>query len=297
MQQPPEPEQPAIDEAQLTQRITTRVLSVVQKKQAPQQLSSALIRQVKDAVLSEFYNSEFRTQLKAELLAELQDGEFLEQHIEAGIQNFIKKRDEVQRQARAERAKQAQEQAKNVRRVSPERDHLYGNPDALISLIEYSDFECPYCKTFHATPREIVDAYDGQVNWVYRHYPLQFHNPGAQKQAEASECAAELGGNDAFWAYADTIYERTTSNGKGFPIEQLVPLAKEIGLDATQFQACLESGKYAKRVQDELQEGAKSGISGTPGSILLNNTTGDVKLMSGAQPVGSFKAEIDNMLQ
>ena len=119
----------------------------------------------------------------------------------------------------------------------------------------------------------------------------------AQKQAEASECAAELGGNEAFWTYADTIYERTTSNGKGFPIEKLVPLAGEIGLDIAQFQACLDSGKYAEQVQGDLQDGAKSGISGTPGSILLNNTTGEAKLVSGAQPFENIKVEIDKMLQ
>ena len=99
-----------------------------------------------------------------------------------------------------------------------------------------------------------------------------------------------------FWKYADLIYERTTSNGKGFPIENLVPLAEEIGLDRDQFQACLESERYAKRVQEDFQEGTSSGISGTPGNILLNNTTGEVKLKSGALPVEALKVEINKML-
>ncbi len=299
MQQSPAPEQPVIDEAQLTQRITADVLTSIrhQPTPTPSPPDTRLIQQVKEAVLAELQSSKFQDDLTAELLVALQKEDFLDLQIEAGIQNFIKKQQDAQRQVQLEREKRVQKLAKNVPQVSPEQDHIYGNPNAPVSLIEYSDFECPYCKTFHHTPRKIVDAYQGKVNWVYRHYPLQFHNPGAQKQAEASECAAELGGNEAFWKYADTLYERTTSNGKGFPVEQLVPLAEEIGLDRAQFQTCLKSGKYTEQVQGDLRGGAKSGISGTPGSILLNNTTGEAKLMSGAQRFENIKAEVDKMLQ
>lgn len=235
--------------------------------------------------------------VKDELLAELQNGELLSQQIDAGIERFVQKQREAQIKAQEERERLAQEKAKNVRRVSAERDHIYGNPEAVITLIEYSDFECPFCKQFHPIPKEVVEAFDGKVNWVYRHYPLAFHNPGAQKQAEATECANELGGNEAFWKYADLIYERTTSNGQGFPIEALIPLAEEIGLDKEQFQACLESEKYAERVQEDLTEGATSGISGTPGSILLNNKTGEVRLKSGALPFEALKTDIEEMLK
>ena len=235
--------------------------------------------------------------VKDELLAELQNGELLSQQIDAGIERFLQKQREAQIKAQEERERIAQEKAKNVRHVSAERDHIYGNPEAVITLIEYSDFECPFCKQFHPIPKEVVEAFDGKVNWVYRHYPLEFHNPGAQKQAEATECATELGGNEAFWKYADLIYERTTSNGKGFPIEKLVPLAEEIGLDKEQFQACLDSEKYAERVQEDLKEGANSGIAGTPGSILLNNKTGEVRLRSGALPFEALKTDIDQMLE
>ncbi len=87
--------------------------------------------------------------------------------------------------------------------------------------MEYSDFECRYCKRFHPTAKAVVQAYAGKVNWVYCHFPLGFHNPGAQKQAAASECANELGGNYAFQKYTDAIYARTRSNGKGFPVANL----------------------------------------------------------------------------
>jgi protein-disulfide isomerase len=235
--------------------------------------------------------------IKQEILAELQNSDFLPQQVEIGIQKYIQKQQEAQMKAQAEQERIANEKAKNVRRLSPMRDHIYGNPDAVISLIEYSDFECPFCKTFHLTAKQLVDAYAGKVNWVYRHYPLAFHNPGSQKEAEASECANELGGNEAFWKYTDAIYQRTTSNWKGFPIANLVLLAAEIGLDQAKFQVCLDSGKYTARVQDDFTEGTNSGISGTPGNILLHNQTGGVKLIVGALPVEALKTEIDQMLK
>lgn len=234
---------------------------------------------------------------KEEILRELRDSDFLKEQIQLGIQEYIRKQQEAQVAAKLKQSQLANERAKNARPVSATRDRIYGNPAAPISLIEYSDFECPFCKVFHRTAKEIVKAYAGRVNWVYRHFPLSFHNPGAQKQAEASECAHELGGNDAFWRYTDAIYERTTSNGKGFPLTQLVPLAKEIGLDDKRFPQCIESGKYEARVKEDLDDGAKIGITGTPTNILFHHKTGNVVLKTGAQPLESFKADIDRMLQ
>lgn len=234
---------------------------------------------------------------KEEIMKELSEGDFLKQQIELGIQDYFKKQREAQLAAQAEQTRLRNEQAKNVRRVSATRDHIYGNPNAPISLIEYSDFECPFCKQFHQTAKAIIKTYGDKVNWVYRHFPLNFHNPGAQKQAEASECAHELGGNDAFWKYTDAIYERTKSNGSGFPLNQLTPLAKELGLDGKQFTQCVETGKHEHRVKEDLAEGGKIGITGTPANILLHNKTGEVVLKSGAQPLEAFKPDIARMLE
>jgi protein-disulfide isomerase len=239
----------------------------------------------------------FALQLKqASLTPPSIDDMQLAQKIDAGIERYVQKQREEREQARAEQTRLASAKAKNVRRVSKVRDHIYGNPDAKVSLIEYSDFECPFCKRFHPTAKRLVEVYDGKVNWVYRHFPLAFHNPGAQKQAEGSECAADLGGNDAFWKYTDLIYERTRSNGKGFPLNRLVPLAKEIGLDERKFQACLDGGKMAARVGEDYTEGTQIGITGTPGNVLLNNETGAVALKPGALPLEVLKAEIDHLL-
>ncbi len=234
--------------------------------------------------------------IKQAIMKELRESDFLKQQIDIGIQNYVKKQQEAQAAARAEEERAAAEKAKKVRRVTASRDHIYGNPNAPVSLIEYSDFECPFCKRFHPTAKQIIDTYGGKVNWVYRHFPLPMHNPGAQIEAEASECVNQLGGNEAFWKYADAVYARTQSNGNGFPPSQLVPLAKEIGLNEKQFQECLSGRKYASRVQEDIDEGTQIGVSGTPANILLRNDTGEVVVKPGAQPIDDFKSAIDKLL-
>ena len=204
--------------------------------------------------------------------------------VERGIVAFIEKQQRAQ-------AEQPAQLARNVPPPSKD-DHTYGNPDAPVTLIEYSDFECPFCKRFHETAKQLVDGSNGQVNWVYRHFPLSSHNPGAQKQAEASECAAELGGNDAFWNYTNAIYERTQSGGQGFPMDRLVPLAAEIGLDKAKFQQCLESGRFAQKVQQQMAEGERAGVTGTPGNILYHKPSGQVIALHGAQPVERFRRAV-----
>jgi protein-disulfide isomerase len=227
----------------------------------------------------------------------LRDSDFLNEQIERGIRRYVDKQREAQAVTRARQQREQASAAKNVRRVSVEQDHIYGNPDAEISLIEYSDFECPFCKKFHATAKRLVEKYDGKVNWVYRHFPLSFHNPGAAKQAVASECAGELGGNDLFWKYADAIYARTRSGGTGFPESRLVPLAEELGLDGAQFKDCLVSGRHMARIQADLTEGRQIGITGTPGNILLNNRTGEVRVQPGAVPISAMMAAVRQLLQ
>lgn len=231
-----------------------------------------------------------------EVLKKLEDSDFLQRQIDLGIERYVAKQREAQARAKSQRGRAAERRAESVRRVAADRDHIYGSVDARISLIEYSDFECPYCKRFHPTAKQAVDAYGGKVNWAYRHFPLGFHNPLAQKEAEASECAAEIGGNDGFWRYADALYDRTRSNGKGFPVDGLVPLAAELGMDEARFSDCFESNRYAERVQEDFREGQAIGISGTPGNILLDNETGRVRVVSGAVPLARLRIEIDRMM-
>lgn len=234
--------------------------------------------------------------LKEELMQELQQGTWLQEQIEKGIQAYVLKQQLARTEAQRKKLDKAAELARNIRPVSADRDHILGNPEARLSLVEYSDFECPFCKKFHPTAKRLVDAFDGRLNWVYRHFPLSFHNPGAQKQAEASECANEIGGKDMFWTYTDTIYERTMSNGRGFPISSLVPLAVELGMDEKAFATCLESGRFTQRVIDDFKEGTSIGITGTPGNIILDNRSGKTLVRSGALPFNQLKADIDGLL-
>lgn len=175
-------------------------------------------------------------------------------------------------------------------------DHVLGDVSkAKVVMIEYSDMECPFCKRFHPTMQQAVKEYGSQVAWVWRHFPLSFHQ-NAQKEAEASECAAELGGNTAFWKYLDAVMERTAAGGTGFALDALVPLAKEQGLNEAKFKSCLDSGKYAQKVRDQMASGEAAGVTGTPGTILLTRD-GRSQLVPGALPYESLKQSIDSMLQ
>lgn len=149
-------------------------------------------------------------------------------------------------------------------------DHILGNPDASLTMIEFSDTECPYCKRFHGTMKKVMEEYgkDGRVNWVYRHFPLDSLHPKSRKEAEATECAAELGGNDKFWEYINRIYEITPSNN-GLNPEELPAIAEYVGLDKTAFEECLASGKYAEVVKKDYQDGIKSGVRGTPNTVII----------------------------
>ncbi|MBI4272690.1 thioredoxin domain-containing protein [Candidatus Uhrbacteria bacterium] len=191
-------------------------------------------------------------------------------------------------------APQPQAAPEAVKPVSAD-DHIWGDKNAKVTIVEYSDMECPFCKRFHPTVARITDEYKGKVNWAYRHFPLTQLHKNAQKEAEASECAAELGGNDGFWKYLNTVFERTASND-GFPLENLVPLAKELGFDENKFKSCLDNGKYAEKVQKDSNEGQAAGIQGTPGGFVIAKN-GQSAVIEGAIPYEQLKGYVDQLLK
>ncbi len=176
-------------------------------------------------------------------------------------------------------------------------DHILGNPDAPVKVIEFSDTECPFCKQFQATMHRIMNVYgkDGRVAWVYRQYPIAEIHPKALKEAEATECAGELGGNAAFWAYLDTIFEVTPSNDNLDPAE-LFTIAQTIGLDRLKFESCLASGKYTAHVAENIQEAISVGAEGTPWTIVVA-ANGKLYPLAGGQPYAAVKSLIDVALQ
>jgi len=170
-------------------------------------------------------------------------------------------------------------------------DHIRGNPDASVKIVEFSDLECPFCKRFHATMQQVVDEYEGKVAWVYRHFPLDSLHSKARAEAEATECANELGGNDAFWTYLDKVFEITPSNN-GLDLDQLPQIAEDIGLSKAKFEECLSSGKYAQHIEDDYQDSLASGGTGTPYSVIIA-ADGSTTALSGAQPFSAIKSLVD----
>lgn len=175
-------------------------------------------------------------------------------------------------------------------------DHIRGNVDAKIMLVEYSDYECPFCNQFHPTIKKIKEDYGDKAAWVFRQYPLSFH-PKAQKAAEASECVAKVGGNEAFWKFSDAAFA-AMATGTGEVVlgeDGLKKLAIEAGANGDQVMTCVKNGDMAEKVKKQMADGTTAGISGTPGTIIIID--GKYSLIPGALPYEQVKAQIDAMLQ
>lgn len=179
-------------------------------------------------------------------------------------------------------------------------DHILGNPDAPVILVEFSDLECPFCKTFHQTMKQVMEEYggDGKVAWVYKHFPIDSIHPKARKEAAAAECAAKLGGAVKFWEYTDKVFEITPSNN-GLDPALLPKIAEEIGLKKDDFNSCLatsaESG-IDKQIQDNLDEGVALGVRGTPFTVIVTKDGVAPTPINGAQAFETVKAMIDAAL-
>jgi|SaaInlStandDraft_4_1057021.scaffolds.fasta_scaffold16076_2 protein-disulfide isomerase len=169
--------------------------------------------------------------------------------------------------------------------VSLDDDAVKGDANAPVTIVEFSDYECPFCgKYVQETYPSIVNEYinTGKVKYVFRDFPLSFHQ-NAQKASEAAECAGEQG---KYWEMHDYLF----ANQDYLAVENLKGYAKDLGLDTAEFNDCLDSGKFADEVEADLLDGQAYGVSGTP-AFFING-----KLISGALPFAAFKAEIDAAL-
>lgn len=221
----------------------------------------------------------------------------LDQAVERSLARIANRQAAARRAEQARAQQQLEEKAKSARPVTAGRDHIRGDLTAPVSLIEYSDFECPYCKRFNDTPKALLERFGGKLNWVWRHFPLPFHEPAARREAIASECAADLGGNDAFWKYADALFANTRSNGHGLPDgKSLQMLAAADGLDAGAFSRCLTQGEVAKHIDEDAADGQQAGISGTPTTVVRNNRTGATEVVVGALPAEALAAAVERVL-
>lgn len=190
-----------------------------------------------------------------------------------------------------------QEQKTNGPKEINADDHVLGNPEATLAFVLFTDFECPYCKTFHGTIKQMMDEYgkDGKIKLVLRHFPLDSLHSKSRKEAEATECAADQGGNEKFWQYVDRLFAITPSNDNLDPVE-LPKIAEYVGLDKIKFEECLNGGKFIGKVQENYQDAIDSGGSGTPYFIIINQK-GEKFPVSGALPYQQLKLVINQLLE
>lgn len=180
-----------------------------------------------------------------------------------------------------------------IKAVSADDDAFLGKADAPVTLIEFSDFQCPFCRKFWKDTlpqikKEYIDT--GKARLVYRDFPLDFH-PGAKPAAEGTECAREQG---KFWELHDAIFEEQEKQGDGtiqFTALDVKKWAAKIGLDTAKFNQCLDSGKYKQEVEKDIADGTAAGVSGTP-AVFING-----RIVVGAQPFSAFKIIIDEELK
>ena len=177
-------------------------------------------------------------------------------------------------------------------------DHIRGNLDAKVKIVEYSDFECPYCKLFHKNLNEVMDKYEdsGEVAWVFRQLPLeQLHPKNALTVALASECVADIKGGDSFWKFADSFFENSPSNDKTDLSTVLPKLYKEIGVDQAKVESCIENGKFYDKITTDIQNAVDTGAQGTPWTIIIG-PEGKTYPVNGAKSATEMSQIIDRIL-
>jgi protein-disulfide isomerase len=156
--------------------------------------------------------------------------------------------------------------------ISEDTPYLGNKDEAKIAIIEFSDYECPFCKKFHEGSRlDIIKEYvdTGKAILAWKDYPLSFHDPLATKQAVAAQCVYEQKGNKGYFEYATAIFDKTVSGGDGMKENELNVLAKNIAdLDTTKFDTCLKDDKTLDKVKAGTKFGNDNGITGTPGFII-----------------------------
>jgi protein-disulfide isomerase len=187
--------------------------------------------------------------------------------------------------------------------VSVDDDPTLGDKNAPITLIEFSDYECPFCKSyFDQTLPRIKQKYvdTGKVKIVYRDLPLPFHDPMATKEAIAANCARDQRGDEGYFQYHDEIFTRTKSNGNGLSDSDLEKISQDLGLDLSQFKACIEDERQSEEVKKDLSDARSVNASGTPTFFIGKSTENGViqgERLVGAQPFSAFETVIEKYLK
>ncbi len=188
-------------------------------------------------------------------------------------------------------------------KVSVSDNPMLGSKDAKVTLIEFSDYECPFCKrhfdeVYPLIKKDYIDT--GKVKLVYRNYPLPFHDPMATYEAQAALCAREQGGDVTYFKIHDEMFKRTTSNGNGLTKEKIRQIATDLGLNADSVISCADANKYKEKVAKDISDGGAAGVSGTPSFFVgKSDPSGTItgQLIVGAQPYTVFQSTIDALFK
>lgn len=186
--------------------------------------------------------------------------------------------------------------------ISIDDDPIQGDPNAPITLIEFSDYECPFCKayfddTYALLKKDYIDT--GKVKLVFRDLPLSFHDPLATIEANAASCVREQLGDKAYFQMHDLIFTNTTSNGNGLTREKIDSFAGQLGVNVANYKSCVDSGKYDEEISNDIADAAAGNATGTP-TFFIGKSTDDGVIQGtrlvGAQPYSAFKTIIDQHL-
>jgi protein-disulfide isomerase len=175
-------------------------------------------------------------------------------------------------------------------------DYIKGNPNAPILIIEYSDYDCPFCKQYHETLTSIIDEFgaNGRVAWVYRQFPIAQLHPNSPKISEAALCVGEIGGQTAFWNFSDSVFASRELN-EFTNITKLPEFASLAGVSVEQFQSCYNSGRMEEKVLASAEEAFKIGARGTPHTVVMVGNQQAV--VNGAQSYDVVRSIIENLIQ
>jgi protein-disulfide isomerase len=195
----------------------------------------------------------------------------------------------------AEAPTQAGAAASTIRPVT-ESDYILGNPNAPIVMIEYSDYDCPFCKQFHATMHQILDEYGvtGRLAWVYRQFPLVDLHPNATNLSEAALCVGDIGGNSAFWTFSDIVFE-SRQDTEFTNITKLPEFAVAAGVDKALFNDCVASDRMLDDLKADMADGLAAGAQGTPYTVI--KVGNQQAVINGAQPYDVVKGIVANLFE
>lgn len=221
------------------------------------------------------------------------DGINMEKAIEDGIEQYIIKQEKEYNKKQAE----IDRLGEKIEGVPPlnEGDYIKGNKNAKISIIEYSDLDCPFCKKFHTTGYDVLNKYEGEVNWVWRHLPLTSIHPNSNAKSELAECAGKIK-YDNFWKVIDYFMNEGFDPNQNV-YDHLDTIAKITNTNKESLEKCIKEGEFEDKVKISQGIAGSIGINGTPGNVIINNKTNEAYLRAGAYDVNTISNTIDYLLQ